>query len=158
MGIRYYAYPINAEDYPSAREDPGPFHGFDPLADAWGSRQNQPEMLYLDKCWSELQLLLGSPEGHATRPAARLVEGQVTHTAMGWIPYKQALSPAEVKSIADDLATIGEFDIRRKLPTNNRPHGSEDDEYRYVAQYLDEATKFTARLASEGRGLVYLIG
>lgn len=158
MGIRYYAYPINAEDYPRACENPCPFHGSDPLADAWGPRENQPEMLYLDKCWRELQLLLGSPAGQASRPAARLVEGQVTHTDMGWIPYEQALSPAQVRSIAEDLATVGQSDIRRELPTFIRPQISEDDEFENVAQYLAEATKFTARLASEGRGLVYLIG
>lgn len=103
-------------------------------------------------------MLLRSPAGQASRPAARLVEGQVTHTDMGWIPFEQALSPAHVKAIAKDLATVGESDIRRALPTFNRPQISEDDEFEYVAQYLAEATKSTARLASEGRGLVYLIG
>ncbi len=158
MGIRYYAYPINAEDYARACENPCEFHGSDPLADAWGPRESQPEMLYLDKCWRELQLLLRSPAGQASRPAARLMERQVTHTDMGWIPFEQALSPAQVEAITEDLATVGESDIRRALPKFNRPQDSKEDEFEYVAQYLAEATRFTARLADEGRGLVYLIG
>lgn len=158
MGIRYYAYPIAAEDYLAARENPCRFHGADPLADAWGLHDQQPEMLYLDKCWRELQILLGSPVGDSPRPAAQLVQGQVTDTDMGWIPHEQALSPEEVGAIAADLATVGESDIRKALPRFNRPDDSEDQEFEYVAQYLAEAKKFTAHLASQGYGLVYLIG
>lgn len=158
MGIRYFAYPIAAEDYPAAREDPCPFHGADPLADAWGLRDQRPEMLYLDKCWRELQILLSSPAGASTRPAARLVQGQVTHTDMGWIPHEQALSPEAVSAIAADLATVDESDIRKTLRRFNRPDDSEDQEYEYVTQYLADAKEFATRLAREGLGLVYLIG
>ena len=59
---------------------------------------------------------------------------------------------------AEDLATVGETDIRYAPPLFNSPRDSEEEEFEYVAQYLAEATRFTARLADEGRGLVYLIG
>ena len=158
MGIRYYAYPITAEQYPLAVQNPCRFHGSDPLMDAWGPADEQPEMLYLDKCWRELQALLGPQSGVADRPALRLVEGHVTDVGMGWIPYERALSPAQVQAVAADLATIGESDIRRLLSAPSRREDSPDQEFEYVAQYLAAAQEFTAGLARNGRGLVYMIG
>jgi hypothetical protein len=158
MGIRYYAYPITAEQYPLAVENPCRFHGADPLMDAWGPVDEQPEMLYLDKCWYELQMLLGPQSGIADRPALQLVEGRVTEVGMGWIPYERALSPAQVHAVAADLATVGEPDIRRLLPTLNRWKDSANREFSYVAEYLAAAQEFTAALAKDGRGLVYRIG
>ena len=157
MGIRYYAYPIAAEDYLRAQADPCPFHGSDPLMDAWGPASSRPEMLYLDKCWQELQALLGPCSGQPARPAHQLVEGKVTHVETGWIPYERALSPDQVKGVAADLATVTDADVVRLLAGYPFRHDP-DTEHRYVAQYLASAQKFTARLASEGRGLVYLIG
>ena len=115
-------------------------------------------MLYLDKCWNELQILLGPESGLADRPALQLVAGQVTHTETGWIPFERALNPVQVRAIAVDLATFEEADIRRILPRLRRRDESSEEEYEYVAQYLSDAQEFTARLASDGRGLVYLIG
>lgn len=158
MGIRYYAYPITAEQYDDAAKSPCRFHGSDPLMDAWGPKEEQPEMLYLDKCWHELQVLFSTEPGVPDRAALRLVEGQVTHVEMGWIPHERALSPAEVAAIASDLATIGEADIRRSLPQLNRWHETPEQVYSYVAHFLTAAQEFTARLAADGRGLVYLIG
>ena len=158
MGIRYYAYPITAEQYPSAVENPCLFHGSDPLMDAWGPVEEQPEMLYLDKCWHELQVLLGPQSGVADRPALQLVEGRVTDVGMGWIAYECALSPAQVQAVAADLATVGESDIRRLLPALNRWNDSVDKQFEYIAHYLGAAQEFTAVLAKDGRGLVYLIG
>lgn len=157
MGIRYYAYPIPAEDYLRAVADPCLFHGIDPLMDAWGPDSSRPEMLYLDKCWQELQALLGPWSVQPARAAYQLVEGQVTHVETGWIPYERALSPDQVKDVASDLATVNDADVVRLLagyPVRNQP----DTEHRYVAQYLAAAQNFTARLAGDGRGLVYLIG
>ena len=157
MGIRYYAYPIAAEDYETALEDPCPFHGSDPFADAWGSRDARPEMLYLDKCWHELQQMFGPNSGASARPAFALVEGQVTHVEMGWIPYERALSPREVQEIASDIATVGDDDIRKFMA--QRPSRSDDEqEFSYVQQFLGEAQHFVTRLANDGRGLVYMIG
>ena len=127
--------------------------------DAWGGPDDTPEMLYLDKCWRELQVLLGPRSGIENRPALQLVNGSVTDTPTGWIPHERALSPEEVRAIADDLATVGESDIRRLMPLiTGRDAGEDDGEYRYVAQYLAVAKGFTQKLAREGRGLVYLIG
>lgn len=158
MGIRYYAYPITSEQYPDALENPCLFHGADPLMEAWGPLEERPEMLYLDKCWSELQVLLGAESGVTERPALQLVAGQVTHTHDGWIPHEKALSPAEVQSIAADLASVGESDIRRLLSQLQRWRESDEQTYEYVAQYLTDAQAFTAKLSAAGQGLVYMIG
>ena len=157
MGIRYYAYPITAEQYPQAVENPWRFRGSDPLMDAWGPVDEQPEMLYLDKCWRELQVLLGPESGVTGRPALQLVEGQVTHVGVGWIPYERALSPAQVQAVAADLATVGESDIRR-LSSAFVHRDDPEQEFDYVAEYLAAAQEFTAVLAKDRRGLVYLIG
>lgn len=157
MGIRYYAYPITADQYPLARENPCAFHGVDPLMDAWGPKDGKPEMLYLDKCWRELQTLLGPSLERPNRPAHQLVDGRVTDTGAGWIPYELALSPAQVAAIAADLKTVNEADVRRALPEFGSHH-PEDEEFEYVTQYLAEAQRFTAALADSGRGLVYMIG
>ncbi|HEU4807139.1 MAG TPA: hypothetical protein VFT01_02670, partial [Homoserinimonas sp.] len=75
MGIRYYAYPITEDQYPLAVENPCRFHGSDPLMDAWGPADKKPDMLYLDKCWQQLQTLLGPGSGISDRPAFQPVEG-----------------------------------------------------------------------------------
>jgi hypothetical protein len=77
---------------------------------------------------------------------------------MGWIPYERALSPAQVHAVAADLAIVGEPDIRRLLPALNRWNDSANQEFSYVAEYLAAAQEFTAALAKDGRGLVYMIG
>ena len=158
MGIRYYAYPMTAEQYPLAVENPCRFHGADPLMDAWAPGDDQPEMLYLDKCWHELQVLLGPESGVTDRPALQLVEGLVADVGIGWIPYERALSPVQVQAVAADLPTIGESDIRRSLPALIHWNDAPEQEYRYVAQYLAAAQEFTATLARNHRGLVYMIG
>ena len=157
MGIRYYAYPITADQYPLAQEDPCAFHGVDPVMDAWAPENEKPEMLYLDKCWRELQTMLGSSSGRPGRPAHQLVDGHVTQTETGWIPHEVALSPAQVAEIAADLKTVNEADVRRALPDFGS-HQPDDEKFEYVAQYLGEAQRFTAALADSGRGLVYMIG
>lgn len=158
MGIRYYAYPITADEYSMARENPHPYLGDDPLMDAWGPIEDKPEMLYLDKCWNELQALLGSGSSVVDRPALQLVTGHVTDTPMGWIPFERALSPGEVLAIAVDLATVGEANIRDMMTLSAHSTPAFDGEHEYIAQYLSDAQKFTARLAADGRGLVYRIG
>ena len=115
-------------------------------------------MLYLDKCWNELQALLTSAEGEADRPALQLVDGIVTVTCEGWIPVERALSPEEVKAVADDLATVAESDVRRIASQFQRSNESEQMEYDYITQFLAAAQGFTASLANDGRGLVYRIG
>ena len=157
MGIRYYAYPISAEDYETARADPCPFHGRDPFADAWGPRDDRPEMLYLDKCWNELQAMFGPAPGVSARPTYALVEGQVTHVDMGWIPFERALSPGEVRTIASDIATVGDDEIR-SLMARSISHPDDEQEFSYIQHFLGEAQRFVTDLANDGRGLVYMIG
>ncbi|TFD74493.1 DUF1877 family protein [Cryobacterium fucosi] len=158
MGIRYYAYPIAATDYLRALADPCQFLGTDPLMDAWGPTTIRPEMLYLDKCWREFQGMLGPAPGVPARAAFQLVEGQVTQVEMGWIAFERALSPAQVKAIAADLATVDDTDIRSLLASYPDRADSSEMEHRYIGHYLAAAQEFSSRLASDGRGLVYLIG
>jgi len=101
-----------------------------------------------------LEPLPGTPP----RPAFLLVEGQVTNTDTGWIPFERALSPDQVKAIAADLATVGEQDIHDLLFDSDNALLSRPEEYEYLMYYLADAKESTARLAADGRGLVYLIG
>lgn len=157
MGIRYYAYPVDADDIDDARANPYDYLGVDPLVDAWGPEAERPEMLYLDKCWSLLQTLLATPPARPSRPAAALVRGDVIQTPDGWIPHVEVLPPAGVAEAARDLATVTPERLRaaiRHLPAR----ANDADEFCYVSQYLDAAREFTTRLAKDGRGLIYLIG
>jgi hypothetical protein len=49
MGIRYYAYPIDADLIELAKSTPRSFLSDDPLVDAWGPVDKRPPTLYLDK-------------------------------------------------------------------------------------------------------------
>lgn len=112
MGIRYYAYPVAPQDTHAAKENPARFIAADPLADAWGlvpvgpnesimGAKPRPEMLYLDKCWSLLQRLTRRSFDDV-RPAYRLFEGGVDVWAVGgYEPYVKALSPEELRLVAD---------------------------------------------------------
>lgn len=160
MGIRYYAYPIDAADYEAASIDPCPFHGSDPLFDAWGPPDEKPPMLYLDKAWSELQALLGAVDSAPPRPAAALVAGSVTDTGTGWIPHEAALSAEQVRDIAEDLALVGDDDIRELHRHSGYRWANDTPEqaFSYLSAYLADAKEFVSSLANDGRGLVYLIG
>lgn len=158
MGIRYYAYPVDAGLVARAHEDPYLFLPQDPLADAWGPAANRPTMLYLDKCWRYLQALTQPDLGMLPRPAYRLFEGEVTyvHDGIAWLPWTRVLGPDEVAEVARDLALIDLDDVRTLL----RQPGFRAcaDEYGYIAQYLADAQAFAARMSDAGSGLVYLIG
>jgi hypothetical protein len=154
MGIRYYAYPLRPQDVERAELDPRAFISRDPFRDAWGPDDLRPEMLYLDKCWRELQWLLGARGGGAPRRSLVLVEGEVTETATGWIPYMKVMTPKEVAAVARDLADVGHEEIRAQ-DWNYPGRGWSAD---YVWHYLDAARRFVEALAQDGRGLVYLIG
>lgn len=157
MGIRYYAYPIVAADVDAARACPYRFLGRDPLMDAWGPIDERPNMLYLDKCWWELQKLLEGPADLPARPAAALVAGRVIETTEGWIPHCAVLTPDEVSAVATDLATVTERDVHRLLDGWPRSWRQTDD-FAYVAQFLGDAKEVTQRWADAGFGLVFMIG
>jgi hypothetical protein len=72
-------------------------------------------MLYLDKCWRELQELLGTQEPLHPRTAYGLVSGSVTLTDYGWIPFIRLVEPGEVAAIAADLALVGPSDVTEML-------------------------------------------
>jgi len=160
MGIRYYAYPLRAELVEVAKRAPRSFLSDDPLADAWGPADQRPAMLYLDKCWHELQMLLNPDQAAPGRPAFWLVEGDVTQTQGGWIPYMAVLDAQQVAEVARDLATVTPAEVRGMLATT-ATFGrlvDRDKEFGYVTHYLADALAFTTRLSERGKGLVYMIG
>ncbi|MCR8669592.1 YfbM family protein [Agrococcus sp. HG114] len=172
MGIRYYAYAFDRPMTQQALADPRSFIAGDPLADAWGFEpgaqiaspsfeQSVPkrDMLYLDKAWSMLQRLTGPGSGDGdVRPAYRMFEGHVTDREGGWEPWVRALPPDEVPAIARDLAGIDDAEARARLRESGRFGGEPDAEADYAMHYLDAARAFVSALATEGRGMAYLIG
>jgi hypothetical protein len=173
MGIRYYAYAFDPELAQQAIDDPHSILSSDPLADAWGMEphtsvtvatfeQVSParDMLYLDKAWSALQSLTSpAPEAPAELACHRMFEGHVTMHGMGWDPWVRTILPQEVPAIRDDLCAIDETRVREWAQTWRSPHGAdEEDELRYVLDFLGQAQEFVKALAEDGRGMVYLIG
>ena len=158
MGIRYYAYPLAPEFVDRAVDDPRPFISDDPLADAWGlGRPRRPDMLYLDKCWGQLQRLTNL-RGAAPRRAHALFTGNVTHTPEGWIPWVGVLTPTDVDDVARDLALLDAGDVDALLARDGYGTDAAADERQYVNHHLREAQRFTAGMKQRGWGLVYLIG
>jgi hypothetical protein len=149
MGIRYYAYAFDAELTEWVLADPRSFLS-ETLPDS--------EMLYLDKAWSYLQALTGSPKGEAPRPAFQMFEGEVTMMDGGWEPWVRALPPDQVDVVARDLSTItdGEAETRFRELASHRPDPEEDVDY--AGHYLRRAQEFIGSLTAAGRGLVYMIG
>ena len=160
MGIRYYAYPVHSDDIARARADPLAFVSDDPFSDAWGPEELRPTMLYLDKCWHYLQVVLRPRSDGAPRTSFGLVEGQVTHTDRGWIPFVKLLAPDDVAAIADDLALVDGDDVRIALGLDltEIDEPSQLVEYDYVLQYLADARAFLAELVKHRQGMVYMIG
>ncbi|WP_440712636.1 hypothetical protein [Gordonia sp. FQ] len=157
MGIRYYAYPIRPDQVGAARLDPWPFLSDDPLMDAWARDEDRPRMLYLDKCWYELQrLFVPARDDPHPRPrmAFELVRGAVSETGCGaHSPFTAVHGPDVVAAIALDLARVEPIDDE-KAALIGRWNSSAD----YVNHYLTAAQEFTAGLTRDGLGLVYLIG
>lgn len=173
MGIRYYAYAFDADLAQQAVDDPHSMLSSDPLADAWGMEPHavmsvatfeqvspKRDMLYLDKAWSALQALTrpGSGSG-AAGSCYRMFEGDVTMNGLGWDPWVRTILPEEVSAIRDDLCAIDESRVRAWARTWQSRHGADnDDELRYVLDFLKRAQEFVDQLAADGRGMVYLIG
>lgn len=161
MGIRYYAYAFEKDETHQALADPRAFIGEDPLADAWGFephaqvatvtfKQAVPErdLLYLDKAWRPLQVLTGR-----TRAAFRMFEGDVTMSGLGWYPWIRALTPEEVLEVAEDLRALED-----ETPGEGLCAGISDEDIDYALPFLSRARRFVEALASEERGMVYMIG
>lgn len=173
MGIRYYAYAFDADQTRQAIDDPRSILSSDPLADAWGMEPHamssiatfeqvspKRDMLYLDKAWSAMQSLTGPSPDRPEAPAAyRMFEGRVTMHDMGWDPWVRTIRPEEVPVIREDLCGIDESRVRTWAREWRSPFGANDeDELRYVLDYLGQAQDFVKKLAADGRGMVYLIG
>jgi hypothetical protein len=170
MGIRYYAYPLPEEHVGFAREEPRAFFSRDPLADAWGLAEVDPEapdptgavasepplMLYLDKCWRELQSLLAGASIEGSRAAYDLVQGDVEMDGDGWWPYFGVLDAARVQAVAADLNTVTEKDVDRWLAMD--PLLGYGEQKEYVLEFLGRAQRFTALLAQQKLALIYKIG
>lgn len=168
MGIRYYAYAYEKHQTAAALAHPRAFIGSDPLADAWGFEpharvanvsfeQAVPErdLLYLDKAWSDLQALTAPRSSlESQRPAYRMFEGAVTMCDGGWRPWVRALAPDEVAPVAPDLDALVQEIASAGLPVGARIRGGEE----YALHFLHRARLFVRGLASEGRGMAYLIG
>lgn len=161
MGIRYYAYPVAASDIDAALANPEAFVGSDPLSDAWGLEEiepnaykmgvyERPRMLYLDKCWNLLKRL--TRPDFKPRPAHKLVEGNVTSAGLGWYPYFGTLTPDDVALVADDLDAIAEGDLEAFCAT------LPEEDVDYLKEYFAEARTFTRALTEQGEGLAYTIG
>lgn len=173
MGIRYYAYAFDADLAEQAVDDPHSIISSDPLADAWGLEPHasvsvatfeqvspKRDMLYLDKAWSALQsLTCPTTDVPDAGSCYRMFEGSVTMHGLGWDPWVRAILPVEVPAIRDDLCGIDEDQVRTWARTWRSRHGADDDdELRYVLDYLRRAQTFVETLAADGRGMVYLIG
>lgn len=165
MGIRYYAYPLPDSQVTFARREPEAFMARDPLADAWGlidvdsESRPQPEMLYLDKCWRELQWLFGDEDG-PFRPSFDLVRGQVTMTHCGWIPYFGVLDADEVTAVAQNIAQVTAADVHHLLEDHPELCRGDDvdGERRYIMELLGHAQQFLASMMTRRSGLIYMIG
>lgn len=173
MGIRYYAYAFDADLAQQAVDDPQSILSSDPLADAWGMEpharvsvatfeqvSSATDMLYLDKAWSALQSLTRRrPDEPTAGASARMFEGRVTMHDRGWDPWIRTILPGEVPAIRDDLCAIDETRVRMWAREWRSPFGAdEEDEIRYVLDFLTRAQEFVTALADAGRGMVYLIG
>jgi hypothetical protein len=160
MGIRYYAYPVASNLIEVAKSSPRSFLSDDPLTDAWRSVQKRPRMLYLDKCWHELQIIFGLDDASPRRPAFALVDGNVTYINEGWISHVAVLDSAQVAEVSKDLASITPSEVRDTLIATHTfgPQRDLEAEIEYVTHYLADALTFTTSLAEHGDGLVYLIG
>ncbi len=157
MGIRYYAYSIDTEDYKHLKVGTCPTCGEEPQPRRL-DEEERPS-LDLDKSWHYLQWLL---EAELPRPAAALVAGQVTNTYWGWKSYRGLLSAAEVEAAAADLATVTVSFLRQRMLVEGvRGEGPDErsqENFDYVSQYLADAQAFLKEVASEGRAIVYYIG
>lgn len=171
MGIRYYAYAVDAELADAAVADPFSILSRDPLADAWGLEPHtsvsvatfeqvrpQRDMLYLDKAWGPLQAITRPiAGGGSARAAFRMFDGRVTMHDDGWDPWVRTILPDEVPAIRDDVCGIGVSELTAWA--KHGPHGRDaEEELNYVLGHLRRAQEFVVGLVADGRGMVYLIG
>ena len=87
------------------------------------------------------------------------VRGERDDARHGLGPVGEDDPPGGGASDSDDLCAIDEDQVRTWARTWRSRHGADDDdELRYVLDYLTWAQEFVEALATDGRGMVYLIG
>ena len=148
MGIRYFAHPVSPRQIEQSRECPRVCLEGEDSWEHWAP--NEEPTLDLDKCYPELQRLLG---GEVPRPAYALVEGDVTHMGYAWRPFRRTLDVDEVRKIADGLD-----DLLAAVDASDLPGCRFGSPRKCVAHNLPRARDFARRVAEAGFGIHYLIG
>ncbi|WP_161632193.1 DUF1877 family protein [Nakamurella lactea] len=155
MGIRYYGFALAADDVNSARADPNRFvHAaeHESIRHGWSDA-------CLDKGWSVLQGLFGglrwTMDGPSTRPAARLVAGDVYYTPEGtYLPHYGVLTPEEMTEIAADIELVTAADVDSYFDAERRDRRGD---IRYTCDLLRQAQTFCREVVSRGQGAIYAI-
>lgn len=154
MGIRYYAWAIDDDDIEWMAVYPCGCECRDPRPDR---REMLAELgtLDLDKSWRDFQFLFDATGREAGRPAGRLVLSDPgLLTMLPYEPTRRLVSAAHVAEAAADLATVTRHEVRA---ISRNGYGG-DGHFSYVAHHLEQAQRYTERLAEQGLGLRYYIG
>jgi len=156
MGIRYLAISIDERDFAHLSVGDCVTCGEEPQLRRLDYEEDRNrETLDLDKSWGYFQHVL---ETQPPRPAAALVHGDVTYVGMDYRSYRGLISAAEVRRVADDLATVTTELVRQRVLVEPRYGDRAQDNFDYVSHFLPEAKDFTRRVANEGRAILYYIG
>lgn len=160
MGIKYFALPVPGPLVDIARINPRAFLSDHHFWASWSDPPDGPEVLFLDKAWRDLQWLLDGTGDDPPRAAYELVRGEATQYGYGWTPYDRVLSAPEVADVARDLAAVNVPELYQAYTPRVSPDWAAimDGRREYVESYLWKASRFTARLAEQGLGLIYSIG
>jgi len=158
MGISYFALPVPPQMVDIARINPRAFLADEHFWESWSPPAHRPEGLYLDKSWRDIADLLAGTD--PPRDAYELVRGEVTQYGYGWIPYDRVLSASQVVAVAQDFARLNVAELYQARMTIVSPDWAAimDGRRTGVEDYLQDARRFTARLAGLGLGLIYSIG
>ncbi|UJP09375.1 hypothetical protein L2X99_13180 [Microbacterium sp. KUDC0406] len=148
MGIRYFASPVSPRQIEQSHECPRECFDGDDAWDHWGP--GREPTLDLDKCYPELQWLLG---GDRPRRSYALVRGETRQSRYGWESFHRLLDPSETRAIAADLDEL--LAAPDQLATIGCRFGDRSD---HAHEDLRRAQAFTTRVADAGFGIHYRIG
>lgn len=187
MGIRYLARPIPPGLVATALVNPRLLFiddeyaefldDLDDLDRAEGRRWPAlRHTLDLDKTFHDFQRLWGPPNPAArythplvdgvsgqtaTRPAFRLVMGDVTHTARGgWRAHHGVLRPTEIEAIHDDIVATPDHEFAALIAEGRQMYAT-DDEAGYFTDLLrrrHSMVDFLAARMSRREGVLFSIG
>jgi hypothetical protein len=148
MGIRYFAHAVSPRQIAQSRECPRGCFEHEDLWENW-DLDDEPT-LDLDKCYPELQWLLG---GDVPRPSYALVEGGVTPDGYGWQSFRRMLDVDETRRVADDLD-----DLLANVVATDLPGCRFGGPHHCLATNLPRAREFARRVADAGFGIHFRIG